>query len=531
MASDETATETPHLVADQSEVAAFLEDPASHGGRPVERIDTHAAMVFLAGERAYKVKRAVKYAYMDFSTLERRKWACEREIAFNRRTAPTLYLRALPIARADNGGLNLGGSGEAVEWCVEMSRFDQASLFDRMAQDGRLSADLMAELTDVVVAFHADAETLDPETAPQSGAEDFRWAFEQNLDELADRPDLFPPDALARLSKAGRALLSRSEPLLDQRLRDGRVRRCHGDLHLRNICLVDGAPTLFDCIEFNDDLACIDVLYDLAFLLMDLEHRRLGGFANLVFNRYLARTGDLDGLDVLPLFLVARALVRAKVSASAEASQEDAEARAALEQEARAYFAEAAGHLEPATPSLAAVGGLSGTGKTTLARALAPDLGAPPGALHLRSDVIRKELWGVGELETLPPEAYEAAAGERVYGAILQRAGQALEAGCAVIVDAVYARPAERDALEGLARRLGVAFRGVWLAAPAGTLVERVERRAEVAKDASDATAAVVRTQLDYDTGPIGWRRIDAGGTPEEVVRAARAALRLGTTP
>lgn len=531
MATAKTSPHDPHQVADQSEAAAFLEDPATHGGQPVERFDTHAAMVFLAGERAYKIKRAVKYPYMDFSTLERRRWACEREIALNRRTAPSLYLRALPIGRAGDGRLALGGDGEIVEWAVEMKRFDQTGLFDRLAQDGRLSADLMAALADAIVAFHAAAETLDPETAPHAGAEGFRWVFEENLEELAERPDLFPPEAVARLSEAGRARLSRAEALLDARLRDSKVRRCHGDLHLRNICLVDGAPTLFDCVEFNDDLACIDVLYDLAFLLMDLEHRGLGGFANLVFNRYLTRTGDLSGLGVLPLFLAARALIRAKVSASAEASQEDPAARAGLETEARAYFAESAAYLDPAPPSLTAVGGLSGTGKTTLARGLAPDLGPPPGALHLRSDVIRKELWGIGELDPLPPAAYEPAVGARVYDAILERAAQALEAGCAVIADAVYARPGERDALEGLARRLDVPFQGVWLSTRASNLVERVERRAAAAKDASDATAAVVREQLDYQTGPIGWRQLDASGTPEAVLRAARSALGLDAGP
>jgi hypothetical protein len=195
-----------------------------------------------------------------------------------------------------------------------------------------------------------------------------------------------------------------------------------------------------------------------------------------------------------------------------------------LREEARGYFKEGAAYLAPAPPCLIAVGGLSGTGKTTLARALAPSLGAAPGAVHLRSDVIRKEIWGAGEYGRLPERAYEPDVAEDVYAAILARAERALSGGQSVIADAVYAQPGERERPEALARKLSLPFQGLWLSAKSETLVARVEGRTA---DASDATAAVVRRQLDYETGPVSWHGLDAGGRAEEVLKAAQAALKL----
>ena len=515
-----------HVVADQSAVAEFLGDPATHGPGidSVERFDTHGAMVFLAGERAYKIKRAVAFPYMNFSTLARRQAACEKEVALNRRTAPNLYLGTEAITRDTGGALRLGGGGEVVEWVVVMRRFDQEGLFDRLAAAGRLTPDLMLRLTDAVIRFHGGAERLGPGQTHGGGAAGQRAVAEESIAELAERPDLFPAPEVEALNAQFQCWLESSAALLDRRLAEGAVRRCHGDLHLRNICLIEGRPTLFDCIEFNDDFAAIDVLYDLAFLLMDLEHRDLRPLANLVLNRYLQSSGALDGLAALPGFFANRALVRAKVSASAEASQSDPAARARLEAEARQYFAAARRYLEPPEPRLVAVGGLSGSGKTTLARHLAPLLGAAPGALHLRSDVIRKELWGVDELSPLPEAAYDRRFGEKVYAKIRERARQGLAAGHSVIADAVFAKPSERDAIAAVARDLGLRFDGIWLQAAPATLSERVTARRD---DASDANAEVVARQLSYDAGKIVWRRLEAGGLPDDIVNCATEALEI----
>ncbi|MDJ0942342.1 MAG: AAA family ATPase [Kiloniellales bacterium] len=513
-----------HVVADQSEVAAFLGNPANHGPgiAEVERFDTHGAMVFLAGDRAYKVKRAVAFPYMDFSTLALRRAFCKKEVALNRRSAPKLYLGTEAITREAAGGLRLGGEGEVVEWVVVMRRFEQDGLFDRLAAIGRLTPDLTLRLTDAILRFHEAAERLDPGRALGGGVAGQRVVAEESLAEFAERPDLFAAQDVETLRALFRHWLDACGGLLDSRLAEGYVRRCHGDLHLRNICLIDGAPTLFDCIEFNDTFAAIDVLYDLAFLLMDLEHRDLHPLANLVLNRYVQRGDALEGLAALPGFLANRALVRAKVSASAEASQKDAAARARLEVEARQYFEAARRYLEPPPPRLLAVGGLSGSGKTTLARQLAPRLGAAPGALHLRSDVIRKQLWGVDELAPLPAEAYDPGFGARVYAEIGRRAGRGLAAGQAVIADAVYAKPEEREGIAAVARDRGLRFDGLWLQAAPATLSARVTARRA---DASDADAAVVERQLGYDTGEITWRRLDAGGAAADLARSAADSI------
>jgi aminoglycoside phosphotransferase family enzyme/adenylate kinase family enzyme len=505
-----------HVVADQSEVAAFLTRPETHGGAQVERIDTHAAMVFLAGDLAYKVKRAVAYPYMDFSTLARRRAACEKEVEINRRTAPRIYLGARPIVRDADGALALNGAGEVVEWAVLMRRFDQAGLFDRLAQAGRLTPELLIDLADEVAEFHARAEPV-PEQAGELG-----WVIDENAGEFAERPELFAPNQAEHLTATARMALERVAGLLEDRRAGGLVRRCHGDLHLRNVCLIDGRPTLFDAIEFNDAIACIDVFYDFAFLLMDLDHRGLRPAANLVFNRYLQRSGDLEVLAALPLFLSLRAAVRAKVSASAALSQDDDGTRRRLEDEARAYFAAAAAYLAPPSARLVAVGGFSGSGKSTLARALAPALGPAPGALHLRSDVLRKALHGVDELTELPQEAYRPEVSARVYGELLARARRALEAGQAVVLDAVYSKPEGRLEVEALARQVGVDFTGLWLEAPSEVLLARAAARRA---DASDATPEVVGRQLDEDPGAISWHRLAAAGAPETVVREAEGIL------
>jgi aminoglycoside phosphotransferase family enzyme/adenylate kinase family enzyme len=507
------------VVENQSEVAAFLARAETHGGVPVERIDTHAAMVFLAGDLAYKVKRAVAYPYMDFSTLSRRRAACLREVEINRRTAPDIYLGARPIVRGPAGGLALEGDGEAVEWAVVMRRFDQAGLFDRLAQAGRLTPALLLRLADAVATFHARAEPISEQVG------ELRWVIDENAGEFAERPDLFAPDRAERLTAATRVALQRAADLLEDRRARGLVRRCHGDLHLRNVCLIDGRPTLFDAIEFNDAIACIDVLYDFAFLLMDLDHRGLRPAANLVFNRYLQHRGELEALAALPLFLSLRAAVRAKVSASAALSQDDEGARRRLEDEARAYFAAAAAYLTPPPARLVAVGGLSGSGKSTLGRALAPALGPAPGALHLRSDVLRKALHGVDELTELPPEAYRTEVSARVYGELLARALRALEAGQAVVLDAVYGKPEGRLEVETLARQSGVAFTGLWLEAPSEVLRARAAARRA---DASDATPEVVDRQLGEDPGPITWHRLEASGASEQVVSEAQRILGPG---
>ncbi|WP_188259565.1 AAA family ATPase [Azospirillum tabaci] len=502
--------------------AAFLADPASHGGAAVERVETHAAMIFLAGDRAYKLKRAVRYPYLDYSTTERRRAACVEELRLNRRSAPSLYLGLDSVVQRADGSLAFGGEGAAggtaLDWLVVMHRFPQDALLDRLAERGGLDDDLIRDLADAVTAFHESAE-LRPDGG---GAVAMREVVEGNIAELRANPSLFPPERVERLAGRSADTLACLGPLLEDRRRAGFVRHCHGDLHLRNIVLLGGKPVLFDGIEFDERLAVIDVAYDLAFLLMDLERRGLRPLGNVFLNRSLDVTEDYGALAPLPLFLSARAAIRAKIAASAATFRPDAAAARRSEREAVAYLDQALAALEPPPPRLIAIGGLSGSGKTRLARALAPSLGASPGAVVLRSDALRKRLFGVGEAERLPEDAYTPPVTERVYAELLERARTVLAAGHAVVLDAVHARPEERAAAAGLAAEAGVRFDGIWLDAPLDTRIARIVARRG---DASDATAEVAERQAVYDLGPLEWVRTNAGRDAGETLAAVLERL------
>ena len=503
----------------QAAVIAFLSRPEAFGGAgPVERIDTHGAIVFLAGDRAFKLKRAVRYPYLDFSTLEKRRAVCEEELRLNRRTAPELYLGVRSVNRLADGSLGFG-DGEPVDWLVEMRRFDADALLDAVAARGGLDAGLTMRLADRIAAFHAGAEVAQG----AAGAARMRAIVDGNRESMARHPDILPADDCARLHDRSRAALDALAPLLDARAAGGHVRHCHGDLHLANICLWQGEPTLFDCLEFDPELATIDVLYDVAFLIMDLCQRGLRGPASLVFNRYFDMTGEGAGVAALPLFLSARAAIRAHVNAAAAGQQADPGKAEVKRGEARAYLTAALGFLDRPEPRLIAIGGFSGTGKSSLAAALAPLADAPPGARWLRTDVLRKRMAGLAPEEDLPAESYTAEASERVYARLMEETRIMLGAGRSVILDGVFAAPGERARVREIAAEQGVGFSGLWLEAPAEVLRRRVAGRSN---DPSDATAAVVDLQLSRGPGDLGgWRRLDASGTPEEGLAAARAAL------
>ena len=502
----------------QEEVFAFL---AKAAGQSVKRVDTHAAVLFLAPERVLKVKRAVRFPFLDFSTLDKRKAACTAEIEVNRALAPAIYRGVLAITREANGALALDGNGTPVEWAVEMRRFDESKTLDHLAAAGAIDAVLADALGRAVASAHAAAPAV--EAAPWIAA--VGSYIEEHATAFAERPDVFPADDVAALADASRAAYQRIRPLLAERGERGLIRRIHGDLHLGNIVLLSGRPVLFDAIEFNPIIAAGDVLYDLAFLLMDLVERGLSGAANVVFNRYLAETRrdeDLDALAALPFFLSMRAAIRAKVTA-ARLDQAAEDAQPAIATDARKYFAGARRFIAPAPPVLLAVGGLSGTGKSRLARALAPELGPAPGALVLRSDVERKALFGTDETAALPKAAYALEVTARVYALVMDKARRAAAAGHAAVIDAVFARAAEeREAMQRSAEVLGLPLKSIFLTADLQTRQTRLRGRAG---DASDADAAVARVQEDYDLGTLAWPRVDAGGTPEETLARAKAAL------
>jgi aminoglycoside phosphotransferase family enzyme/predicted kinase len=505
----------------QQEVVAFLRRPASFGldDGGVEVVETHCSIVFLAGDRAYKLKRAVKYPYLDFSTPALRQAACAAELALNRRTAPQLYLEVKAIGRRRDGTVGWDGEGAALDWVVVMRRFDQDRLLDHIAEAGQLSAPLMLALADHIADFHGHAELC----SQQGGGAAMAEVAETNIGILrACASAGFAAAQIDELQARISAGLARAGSRLDLRRAAGKVRRCHGDLHLRNICVVEERPVLFDCIEFSEPIASIDVLYDLAFLLMDLDHRGHRDLANLTLNRYLDLTAEEDGLAALPAFMALRAVIRAHVTATTAEHGWGTGDRAVAFAEAHRYVDEAEAMLRPAPPRLIAIGGLSGSGKSSLALRLAPEIGVPPGARLLRSDVLRKRHFGVMPEEPLPPEAYSAGVTALVYRELCERAAMALDAGYSAVIDAVALREAERRAFAEVAAAVGVPFTGLWLHAPAEIMRERIDVRRG---DASDATVDVLDRQLRHDPGALDWRRIDASGGPEATLETARLAL------
>ena len=510
----------------QEDVLAFLADPAAYGGgaEKVRRIDTHAASVFLAGDRALKIKRAVRFPFLDFSTLEKRKRVCEAEIEVNRRLAPRLYRGVVAITRANDGRLAIGGDGEAVEWAVDMVRFDENRTLDHMANE--INDDLADALGRAVAAAHDKAPIVDAEPWIKA----LGSYIDEHVEAFVEQREIFPAAHAAALAAKSRARYQRIVPLLHERGRRGFIRRIHGDLHLGNIALIDGRPVLFDAIEFSAVIGSGDVLYDLAFLLMDLLERKLPQAANIVLNRYLAETcrdEDLDALAALPFFLSMRAAIRANVTAARMERAEAAE-RDKIATSARAYFEFAQRAIDPARPRCIAVGGLSGTGKTRLARALAAHIAPMPGAVVVRSDVERKTLFGAGETEKLAAAAYAPDVTARVYGSIADKARRVVAAGHSAIVDAVFATAQERDAVAAAARAAKVPVQGLFLTADLATRIARVGGRT---KDASDADAAVVEAQENFELGALTWPKIDASGTLVETLRRARAALSADPRP
>jgi aminoglycoside phosphotransferase family enzyme/predicted kinase len=502
----------------QDEVLAFLADSATHGGEKVQRIDTHAASVFLAGKRALKIKRAVRFPFLDYSTLAKRKQACEAELAVNAPYAPEIYRGVVAITREADGRPAIGGRGPPVEWAVEMQRFDEKRTLDHLT--GEIDEALADALGQAVAEAHARAQPI--EAAPWITA--IGSYIGEHAEAFRKYPELFARTEIDTLERLARTAYQHILPLLRDRGQRGLIRRIHGDLHLGNIVLIDGKPVLFDAIEFSEIIASGDVLYDLAFLLMDLLERGLPLPANVVLNRYLAQTyraEDLDGLAALPLFLSLRGDIRAMVTA-ARMERASAAQRGAIAKSAQAYIAFAQRAIAPPAPKLIAVGGLSGTGKSRLARMLAPNIEPMPGAVIVRSDVERKNLFGVGETEKLPGEAYTPQVTERVYAILFDKARRILAAGHSAILDAVFGQAQERAALAAAAKAANLPLRGLFLTADLATRLARVGTRA---RDASDADEKVAGAQENYDLGPLDWTQVDASGTPEDTLSRTLAAL------
>lgn len=459
----------------------------------------------------FKLKKAVALGFLDFSTLAAREHFTRRELALNAPHAPALYRDVVAIRRGAGGGLTLEGDGPVVDWALRMAPVPEQDFLDAIAMRGELTPALLDATADAVAAMHAALPPLAGVDAPAA----MRRVLAGNLE--AARAAGLDAARVAALGARATAAIDRLSPLLSARAAEGRVRRCHGDLHLGNLCLLEGRPTPFDALEFDEALATIDTGYDLAFLLMDLGHQVGRAAANRVLNRYVARGGDAGLTGALPPWLALRALIRAHVEARRGSVPGD------RRHDSGAYLARAEAALDPPPARVVAIGGLQGTGKSTLARALAPLLGAAPGALVLRSDEIRKRRHGAAPEDRLPEAAYSPAASAAVFAELFATAAGVAGGGHAVIADAAFLAPFDRAGIAAAAAAAGVPFTGLWLAAPLEVLRARVAARQG---DASDATVAVLEAAAAaHGTAPPeGWVMIDAAG---DALPAARAALGL----
>ena len=505
---------------DQAEVVAFLMRPESYGEpSAISRIDTHISHIFLVGNQVFKLKRAVQYDYLDFSTPEKRRRACETELQLNRRTAPDIYREICSVNRQPDGTLGFG-PGKPVDWLVVMQRFDAEGLLEEVAGRGELTPSLVRQLADIIADFH---DSLDP-IFRDEGSTGLAHIIDENFRCMkAFVGSVFSGKDIADLHDKSVAELETQKSLLDDRAWQGHIRRCHGDLHLANICMWKGVPTLFDCLEFNEELATTDVLYDLAFLLMDLWHRGFHAQANALYNRYMDMSEEDGGLAALPLFLSIRAAIRAHVIATQASLEPDEKRRHDKERQAQDYLLTALGFLQKSPPRLIAIGGLSGTGKSTLAASIAAQIGSPPGARLLRTDIVRKRMFGVLPETSLDSGTYTPENSERVYALLVAKIAATLKYGWSVIVDGVFAKPSERQTIEKLAVDTGVSFAGIWLDAPVDQLKARVDARRG---DPSDADSSVVERQAEYRIGDLdGWIEIDSHKSPDAVAASALSRL------
>lgn len=463
---DDHAEEVGTMNSDgQTDAISFLTDPATHGvAGPVEAMETHISRIFLVGKRAYKMKRAIRLPYADFTTPELRLATCRKEVELNAETAPELYLGARRLTRKADGTLEFDGAGELIEAVVEMERFEQSALFDRMAADGKLTPELMTETAREILKSHRVA----PIVHSGSGAANIEGVLDINRAGFATS-QVFSASEVEALDARSRSVLTEKTSLLDARETAGKVRRCHGDLHLRNICL-------------------------------------------LVANCYLDEADDESGFILLPFFMAIRATVRAHVTATQATEGDRADI---LATEARSYFDLASNLLAERPVWLVAIGGLSGSGKTTIAEALAAHVGAPPGARIVESDRVRKVMHGVTPETRLPETAYRPEVSHRVYREMAWRANLNLAAGGSVVADAVFDRMVDRNRIEHVAESHGLPFQGIWLEAAPDLLWRRVERRKG---GPSDATVDVLERQLQRGMGATTWRRLNAARPPQDVV-------------
>ena len=473
-----------------------------HPVKNIELIETHISWVILTGDFVYKIKKPVNFGFLDFSTLEKRHICCINELRLNHRLAPAIYLDVVSISGSPEKPVITTG-GEAFEYAVKMAQFPQSAQLDLMLAAGELKLEHMDAIARMVADFHQNIEAAD--SSVDYGNNDIIFQpVEENFSQIREHLDITPyASTLAELEAWCRSTFEKMHAVFEQRKRDGFVRECHGDMHLRNLVWLNsdlnGGPTAFDCIEFNAHLRWIDVISEVAFLVMDLQDRQQHQLANRFLNSYLEITGDYAGLSVLPFYLCYRALVRAKVDAlrleQQSITQEDRQQSLA---EFESYLQLATTYTQESAPKLIVMRGLSASGKSTVSQQLVD----AAGMIRIRSDVERKRLFSVSLTSSAPSDKtpseinagiYSAQASQQTYAKLAELASQVISAGYSVIVDAAFLKHQQREPFQQLAKRLDVAYIILEITAPTEVLRQRIVERQT---DVSDADLAVLEHQL-----------------------------------
>lgn len=456
---------------------------------PIQLIQTHVSYVFLTGDYAYKVKKPVNFGFLNFSTLEARQHFCLEEIQMNRQIAPEIYLDVLPITQIDNQHFVLNGAGQAVEYVLKMREFPQEDLFLSLFEQGKLTESHLEELGKIVAQFHSTAQTNDYIRSFGEVAQ-----IRQAIDENYQQTDQYISTAQTQqqfdeTKQFTDTFFEHRQELFKSRIQNNKIRECHGDLHLRNICLWKNKIQLFDRIEFNEPFRFVDVMYDVAFAVMDLEARNRKDLGNAFLNTYVEQTGDWEGLQVLPLYLSRQAYVRAKVtsfllndSGVPEAAKKEALATATD------YYKLAWNYTQKRQGKLILMSGLSGSGKTTVARHLARKL----GAIHLRSDAVRKHMAGIALTEKGGAELYTTEMNQKTYNRLLELGIQLANLGWTVILDAKYDQEAGRQNAIAQSQNHQLPIEIIHCTAPENILRDRLNARTD---DVSDATADLINQQ------------------------------------
>lgn len=458
-----------------------------HATTEIRLLETHISWVLLTGDYAYKIKKPVDFGFVDFSTLERRRFFCEEELRLNRRFAPALYLRVVPLAGA-NDDARIEGQGAPIEYAVKMRQFRQDHIFQTMLAHGFLQRTHVEGIAERIAAFHAATRRAGP-ADPWGTPRAIHAVTEENFQTLlqaatAARERL----QLQRLRDWNQEHWAKLRDFMEERRHTGFVRECHGDLHLGNLVLIDEVPTAFDCIEFNETLRWIDVASEIAFLCMDLEVQSASHLAYRFLNRYETISGDYAGLRLWDFYRLYRAMVRAKVARLTLHNTSDHDRQCALRRDCQRYLDYGSKLIRPKRPRLILTHGLSGSGKSYIASALSSAL----PAVWLRSDIERKRIMAFDAATRYRPEATR-----KTYTRLRDLAAKLLAAGLSVIVDATFLRRWQREQQRTLANESGAAFSIVEVVTPPHVLEERIEHRRLFDRDPSEATREVLKRQRD----------------------------------